>query len=113
VGVRLSGSTVTANSSATLMEVDGTAGENVYRSNLYVSGKIEGRTPNRDETVLADFSPAWFARFPAALSHDPNDFRPTAQAPLLGKGSLLPAAPADRNGAVRTGKVDLGPIEVP
>ncbi len=31
------------------MEVDGTVGENVYRSNLYVSGKLEGRTPNGTE----------------------------------------------------------------
>ena len=76
---------VTANPSALLMEVDGTVGENVYRSNLYVSGKIEGRTPNGDETALADFSPAWFAKFPAALNHDPNDFKPTARLPILGR----------------------------
>ena len=85
----------------------------MYRSNLYVSGRIEGRTPNGDETALASFSPAWFAKFPAALSHDPNDFKPTAEAPYLGKGALLPGAPSDRYGAVRTGRVDLGPIEVP
>ena len=36
-----------------LMEVDDTVGENVYRSNLYVSGRIEGRSPNAQETVLA------------------------------------------------------------
>jgi hypothetical protein len=113
LGVRASGSQVTANPSALLMEVDDTVRENVYRSNLYVSGKIEGRTPNGDETALANFSPAWFAKFPAALSHDPNDFKPTAEAPYLGKGTLLPGAPSDRYGAARTGRVDLGPIEVP
>ena len=113
LGVRVSDGSVTANPSATLMEVDDTVRANVYRSNLYVSGKIEGRTPNGDETAVADFSPAWFARFPAALSHDPNDFKPTAKAPYLGKGALLPGAPTDRNGTVRTGQVDLGPIEVP
>ena len=49
----------------------------------------------------------------AALNHDPNDFRPTASAPFLGMGTLSPYAPTDRNGVVRSGRVDLGPIEVP
>jgi hypothetical protein len=113
LGVRVSGATVTANPSATLLVVDGTVADNVYRSNLYVSGRIEGRTPNRDETSVANFSADWFAKFPTALNHDPNDFRPTAKAPLLGKGRLLPGASADRGGTARTGQVDLGPIEVP
>ena len=46
---------VTANPKALLMEVDDTVGDNVYRSNLYVSGTIEGRAPSDDETALADF----------------------------------------------------------
>src|SRR5205814_5778958 len=96
LGVRVNDGKVTANPSALLMEVDGTGGGNVYRSNLYVSGKIEGRTPNGDETALASFSPGWFAKFPAVLSHDPNDFKPTAEAPYVGKGTLLPGAPSDR-----------------
>ncbi len=41
----MDGDGVTANPSALLMEVDDTVGKNVYRSNFYVSGKIEGRTP--------------------------------------------------------------------
>jgi hypothetical protein len=113
LGVRVTGAGVTANPSATLLGVDNTVGENVYRSNLYVSGRIEGRTPNGDETAVANFSADWFARFPAGLNHDPGDFRPTAKAPLLGKGALTAGAPADRGGTARTGRVDLGPIEVP
>jgi hypothetical protein len=113
LGVRVTGAGVTANPSATLLGVDNTVGENVYRSNLYVSGRIEGRTPNGDETAVANFSAEWFARFPAGLNHDPGDFRPTAKAPLLGKGALTAGAPADRGGTARTGQVDLGPIEVP
>ena len=113
VGVRVSGGNVTANPSALLMEVDDTVGENVYRSNLYVSGKLEGRTPNKEETARADFSAGWFAKFPTALAHDPSDFKPTAGAPFLGTGTLSAHGPADRYGAARSGKVDLGPIEVP
>jgi hypothetical protein len=113
LGVRVDDGTVTANPSATLMEVDDTVGGNVYRSNLYVSGRIVGRTPNAEETTRADFSPGWFTRFPTALNHDANDFKPTADAPFLGMGTLSPDAPSDRNGSVRSGKVDLGPIEVP
>jgi hypothetical protein len=111
LGVRIDGGKVTANPSAVLMEVDNTVGTNVYRSNLYVSGRINGRIPNAQEIVRADFSAAWFAKFPTALNHDPNDFRPTQSAPFLGIGTLSPYAPTDRNGVVRSGKVDLGPIE--
>ena len=113
VGVRVDGGKVTANPSALLMEVDETVGENVYRANFYGSGKIEGREANASETLRKDFSPSWFAKFPATLNHDPNDFTPTADAPFLGKGTLSPTAPADRSGTVRSGAVDLGPIEVP
>ncbi len=113
LGVTIAGGKVSANPSALLMEVDDTVGDNVYRSNIYISGKLEGRTPNKEETAREDFSPSWFANFPALLNHDPNDFTPAADAPFLGMGKLTPDAPADRNGAVRSGKVDLGPIEVP
>ena len=51
LGVRINGGTVTANPSALLMEVDDTVRENVYRSNLYVSGQVEGRQPNSQETT--------------------------------------------------------------
>ena len=118
LGVQVDGDgKVTANPSALLMEVDGTVGDNVYRSNLYVSGKIEGRAPNGEETALADFPPSWFANFPAALNHDPNDFTPTAEAPFLGKGTLSPDAPTDRNGVARAGqgrpRADRGALNAP
>lgn len=113
LGIRVNGATVAGNPSALLMEVDGTVGENVYRSNLYVSGRIEGRPPNASESGRSDFSPAWFAKFPAGMSHDPDDFRPNPGAPFLGMGGPSPDAPTDRLGAARSGKVDLGPIEVP
>ena len=113
LGVRVSGGKATANPSALLMEVDDTVGENVYRANLYVSGKIEGRDPGEGETAVAEFSASWFAAFPTAVNHDPNGFRPSPEAPFLGKGMLSPDAPADRNGRARPAEVDLGPIEVP
>ena len=37
----------------------------------------------------------------------------TAGAPFLEKGTLSPFAPLDRTNVVRSGRVDLGPIEVP
>jgi hypothetical protein len=110
VGVRVNGGTVTANPQALLMEVDGTVDANVYRENLYVSGKMEGRTPNAQETAQADFSSDWFRNFPTVMNHDPNDFTPAAGAPFRGMGTLSQFAPSDRNGTVRSGKVDLGPI---
>jgi hypothetical protein len=113
VGVQVDGDSVTANPSALLMETDDTVGDNAYRGNFYASGKTEGRKPDAEETAQEDFSSGWFANFPAALSHDPNGFKPKADAPFIGMGTLSPDAPSDRNGAVRPGKVDLGPIEVP
>jgi hypothetical protein len=113
LGVRVNAGAVTANPTALLMEVDATVAENVYRSNLYVSGKVEGRKPGDQEQVRPDFLPAWFAKFPAALNRDPGDFRPAAGAPMLGIGTLSPHAPTDRHGAVRSGRVDVGPIEIP
>ncbi len=113
LGVQTEGGKVTANPKALLMEVDDTAGDNVYRANLYVSGHSEGREPSAEETAREDFSMGWFKNFPAALNHDPNDLTPMAEAPFLGLGTLSADAPADRNGTARKGKVDLGPIELP
>jgi hypothetical protein len=112
LGVRISGTSVTANPSALLMEVDGTVASNVYSKNLYVSGRLEGRSPNSQEFVRAGFSTAWFRKFPTVLNQDPNDFTPTTTAPFLEKGTLQPLAPTDRNGFARSGPVDLGPIEI-
>lgn len=113
LGVRINGATASANPSALLMEVDDTVAENIYRSNLYVSGKLEGRAPNAQETTRADFSPAWFAKFPTAFNRDPNDFKPMAGSPLLGLVAPIPGAPSDRYGVTRTGRADAGPVEAP
>jgi len=113
LGVRLNAGSVQANPSAVLLEVDESAGANVFRANLYVAGKVQGRSANAQEMVLADFAPAWFARFPIGPNRDPNDFKPTAAAPFLGLAPVSPDAPTDRHGVARAGKADLGPIEVP
>lgn len=109
VGVREGGTA--ANPSALLMEVDDTVGDNVYRGNVYVSGKLDGRTPSEEEKAVKDFSAAWFARFTGAMTHDPADFRPAAGAPWLDAAAASPDAPTDRTGAARDDRVDAGPIE--
>lgn len=112
LGVRITLAGATANPAATLMEVDDTVGANVYRSNLYISGRLAGRKPNAQETARADFSPEWFAKFPLVLNRDPNDFRPNAAAPFVATGTLSPHAPTDRNGTARSGQNSLGPFEL-
>jgi hypothetical protein len=113
LGLRVNGGAVAANPQALLMDVDDTVGGNAYRGNLYVAGKMEGRTPNGQEHTSEAFAADWFTKFPAALNHDPNDFTPTTRAPFFGKGAFIPQAATDRNGRRRTGEVDLGPIAMP
>ncbi len=113
LGIQVDGKDVTENPTATLMEVDDTVSDNIYRSNFYVGGTLEGRSVNDDETFREDFSPSWFAKFPVALNHNPNDLRPTEDAPFAGIGALIVQAPTDRNGTPRSSEVDLGPIELP
>lgn len=113
LGIQIKGDAATANPSAVLMEVDDTVVDNVYRGNFYASGKLEGRSPGDEETVTGEFSADWFEKFPIELNHEPNDLRPTSEAPFVGKGTLIRNAPKDRNGQVRSGDVDLGPIEIP
>lgn len=113
VGVAIDSGSVSANPKALLMEVDDTVGENTYRGNIYISGHLEGREPSGDEIRREDFSSAWFKSFPASADGAaPTSFAPAADAPFLAVGALVPDATADRNGIVRSGKVDLGPIEV-
>ncbi len=113
LGIAHDGGKAVANPKALLMEVDGSAGDNAYRDNLYISGHLEGRDLGEGEIARADFDPAWFARFPTELNHDPNNFASAAGAPMLGKGKLSPDAPADRNGRARANSATLGPIETP
>ena len=113
IGVRTDGGKLLPNPSALLMEVDGTAGENLYRSNLYSSGMIKGRSAGEQERVSDDYAPGWFKTFSLETNQDPKNFTPADGAPLLGAGALLPDAPLDRDGTARTDPVDLGPIERP
>ena len=54
---------------------------------------------------------AWFAAFPTTVGHDPAVFAPSASAPWLDKGNLLPEVPTDRAGTAGNTPVDLGPYE--
>ena len=113
LGVELHDGKAGPNPSALLMEADDTGAENVYASNLYISGKVVGRELNDQEKALTDFSADWFVNFPTELNHDPNAFTPTPNAPFLALGAFSSDAPFDRNGVMRRKQVDLGPIETP
>lgn len=113
LGISQDGTQAAANPKALLMEVDGTVGDNIYRGNVFVSGRLEGREFNDQEWALTEFSAGWFANFPLAFGRDPNAFAPGAEAPFLGLGEYSPDAPLDRNGAMRSGKVTPGPTEGP
>ncbi len=93
------------------MEVDTSAAGNTYRSNLYGSGQIEGRTLGEAETVRDDYAPGWFEKFSLGVDARTEDFSPAADAPFLGKGAVLPDADIDRDGKPRSNPVDLGPLE--
>jgi hypothetical protein len=109
--MRMSAGAIAANPSAVLMEVDRTVGANEYRSNLYVSGRLDGRTPAAGEIARPDFSSGWYAAFPAGIDHRPDAFTPTPGAPLAKAGTFSPYAPLDRLGNPRSARVDLGPVE--
>jgi hypothetical protein len=113
VAVTISGTTVSANASGLLLEVDSTVSANTYVHNYYVSGQVNGRTPNAMEHVDATFSSTWFQALPTALSNDPHGFTPTATAPFLNLGALVTEAAMDRTGQARAAPTDLGPYELP
>lgn len=113
LAVSIADGKVAANPDALLMEVDPTVADNVYEGNFYSAGRIVGREPNSSERVRADFSADWFRRFPAGLDRDPANLTPAPGAPFLDAGRLQPDAPTDRSGRARSGRVDLGPFEVP
>lgn len=104
---------VTTASNGLLMEVDATVSANVYEGNAYYGGHIDGRTPSMSETVNLTFDSSWYMAWPTMLSRDVNGYRPTATAPFLGQGALVPEAAKDRTGTARSGAVDLGPFERP
>ena len=113
LGVSIDGKTVKANPSALLMETDATSANNVYRSNVYVSGKFEGRKPDAEEIALPEFSQTWFGAFPTAIGDAVSGFAPLATAPFAKKGKLSPDVPADMLGKRRSDPSALGPIDVP
>jgi hypothetical protein len=112
VAVRDADGSATGNPTAVLMAVDGTVAANVYRANLYIAGRLDGRAVQGQEVRRPDFSASWFQGFPLAIHHDPGIYRPTRSAPFLGLGQPSPFAPRDRDGGVRAGAADLGPFSV-
>lgn len=112
--VSISGGAVMGAGSGLLMEVDTTtATANTFTQNVYITGSLDGRTPNATEQVLTTLDAAWFADFPVMLTRDANTFRPSAAAPWLGQASRLSQATTDRDGTARTMATDPGPWEIP
>ncbi len=64
------------------------------------------------EVRQTSFTASWFRAYAATLGHDPTLFQPSATAPWLNQGNLLPQAPTDRAGRARVAPVDLGPWEL-
>ena len=118
VAVSISGSAVSANANGQLLATDATTvAANTFEHNAWISGFFGSNdssaayTPAVTELRLTNFDPTWFTAFPTALARDPAAFAPTATAPWLGLGDLLPEVPTDRTGKVRQAPVDLGPFE--
>jgi hypothetical protein len=118
VAVTISGSAVTANATGQLLATDATTVKaNTFEHNAWISGyfgsddSAAAYTPNTTEHRLTTLDPAWFAAFPTALGYDAAAFAPTATAPWLDLGNLLPEVPTDRAGSLRRAPVDLGPFE--
>jgi hypothetical protein len=80
---------------------------------MYISGRLDGRTPNAQEFRITSFAKGWYTRFPTTVTHNANDFTPRATAPFLNRAALSAFAPTDRNRVRRVAPVDLGPIELP
>jgi len=118
VAVSISGTTVSANTSGQLLATDTTTVQsNTFEHNAWISGYFGSNdtapayTPNSTELRQTAFQASWFAALPTTLGHDPAAFAPTATAPWLNQGNLLPEVPADRDGTARKAPVDLGPYE--
>jgi hypothetical protein len=118
VAVSISGTTVSANANGQLLATDATTvSANTFEHNAWISGYFGSNdsapayTPNATELRLTSFDSSWFAAFPTVLGRDPAAFAPTATAPWLDQGNLLPEVPIDRDGKPRQAPVDLGPYE--
>jgi hypothetical protein len=118
VAVSISGTTVSANANGQLLATDAsTVQANTFEHNAWISGffgsddSAPAYTPNSTELRQTAFQSAWFSGFPLSVGHDPAAFAPSATAPWLDLGNLLPEVPIDRAGTVRKAPVDLGPYE--
>jgi hypothetical protein len=118
VAVSISGTTVSANAGGQLLATDATTvTANTFEHNAWISGYFgsddaaDPHTPNATELRATNFDPAWFAAFPTTSGHDAAAFAPTATAPWLNLGNLVPEVPTDRAGTPRHAPVDLGPYE--
>jgi len=118
VAVSISGTTVSANANGQLLATDATTvSANTFEHNAWISGYFGSNdsapayTPHATELRLTSFDSSWFAAFPTVLGRDPAAFAPTATAPWLDQGNLLPEVPIDRDGKPRQAPVDLGPYE--
>jgi len=118
VAVTISGTTISANPQGLLLDTDSTTVQaNTFEHNAWISGYFDSEdssapyAPNANELRLTTFQASWFGAFPTGVGHDPAAFAPTATAPWLDLGNLLPEVPTDRDGAARHAPVDLGPFE--
>jgi len=118
VTVSISGTTVSATASGQLLATDATTvAANTFEHNAWISGffgsddAAEPYVPNATELRLTTFQASWFTAFPTTLARDAAGFAPTATAPWLDLGLLLPEVPIDRAGGLRKTPTDLGPFE--
>lgn len=120
LAVSIGAGAASANARGQLLATDGSTVEsNTFAHNAWISGFFGSEDgapayePAASELRSESFDPAWFASFPLSIVHDTSGFAPSAAAPWLSKGSLLPEAPTDRDGVARSAPVDLGPYERP
>ena len=99
-----------ASGAGVVMQIDSTVDQNVYEGNVYVGGKLLGRTVGSNEYAEASLDPAWFAGW--SLTPTLSGLVPVAGTPFAKKGNLLTEAPLDYFGVVRTSPVDIGPFSV-
>jgi len=117
VALSISGTTISANANGQLLDTDSsTVAANTFEHNAWLSGFFgsdDGAVyaPNSTELRVTNFDASWFTACPTTVGHDPAAFAPTASAPWLDKGDLLPEVPTDRSGVAREAPVDLGPFE--
>jgi hypothetical protein len=118
VAVSISGTSASAYEDGLLLDTDSTTVQaNTFEHNAWLSGYFGSEDsagpykPSATELRLTTLQASWFAAFPTTLGRDPAAFAPSATAPWLDQGNLLPEVPIDRAGTPRKAPVDLGPYE--